>query len=392
MIEFIKSSLIVIAASLLFTSCNNNNQIDEKTGLENNFKIVGKISGAGNEKISLEAQSQQGIIHVAEATLDENGTFELTGNIPGFGIYSAVLGGNARNAIIIPLNVNDQVTINGTKETFSTETKFEGTSWAKPMNQYMKLFNEFAKQQMEQMPKIKDQEAQLKHFLELKKPITIFAQKQINKDPSNPANIVLVNLIMPSQEMGFSGWDSKNLDLLRKMDQAYSKTYPDSPLSKMLTQQIVMIETEYENNRRYTSGEMDAPEITLPNPQGTELKLSNLKGKVVLVDFWASWCAPCRRENPNVVRLYKTYNNQGFEVFSVSLDEDATAWKAAIEKDGLIWSNHVSDLKGWQTPLTQVYGFQSIPHTVLLNREGKIVAVGLRGTELEQKLIELLKK
>jgi thiol-disulfide isomerase/thioredoxin len=160
----------------------------------------------------------------------------------------------------------------------------------------------------------------------------------------------------------------------------------------MLAQQVVMIETEYENNRRYTSGELDAPEIALNNPQGVELKLSSLKGKVVLIDFWASWCMPCRKENPNVVRLYNTYNKQGFEVFSVSLDEDANAWKAAIEKDGLKWPNHVSDLKGWQTPMTQLYGFQAIPHTVLVNRSGKIVSVGLRGAELEQKLIELLKK
>ena len=92
------------------------------------------------------------------------------------------------------------------------------------------------------------------------------------------------------------------------------------------------------------------------------------------------------------MKLYKKYKNQGFEIFSVSLDQDQNAWKGAIEKDGLIWPNHVSDLMGWQTPLVQSYGIQGIPHTVLLNREGNIVGVGLRGAQLEQKLIELLAK
>ena len=137
---------------------------------------------------------------------------------------------------------------------------------------------------------------------------------------------------------------------------------------------------------------MAAPEIALKNPGGTDLRLSALKGKIVLIDFWASWCGPCRKENPNVVKLYKKYKNQGFEIFSVSLDQDQNAWKGAIEKDGLIWPNHVSDLMGWQTPLVQSYGIQGIPHTVLLNREGNIVGVGLRGAQLEQKLIDAISK
>jgi thiol-disulfide isomerase/thioredoxin len=117
-----------------------------------------------------------------------------------------------------------------------------------------------------------------------------------------------------------------------------------------------------------------------------------LKGKVVLIDFWASWCGPCRKENPNVVKLYKKFKSKGFEIFSVSLDQDPNAWKTAITRDGLIWPNHVSDLMGWQTPLTQIYGFNAIPYTVLLNREGNIVGVSLRGEALEQKLEEEINK
>jgi thiol-disulfide isomerase/thioredoxin len=121
------------------------------------------------------------------------------------------------------------------------------------------------------------------------------------------------------------------------------------------------------------------------------LKLSDLKGKVVLIDFWASWCGPCRKENPNVVRLYKKYEKQGFTVLSVSLDEDPNAWKAAIQKDGLIWKNHVSDLKGWKSNMPVLYGFEGIPFTVLVNREGNIIGKELRGEGLERKLSEVFK-
>jgi thiol-disulfide isomerase/thioredoxin len=132
-----------------------------------------------------------------------------------------------------------------------------------------------------------------------------------------------------------------------------------------------------------------APEISMKDPNGKVLKLSSLRGKIVLIDFWASWCGPCRRESPNVVKLYKQYKDKGFTVFSVSLDDDAAAWKKAIAADGLIWPNHVSDLKGWETPMVQTYGISGIPHTVLIDKQGKIIATGLRGESLEQKLKEL---
>ena len=115
-----------------------------------------------------------------------------------------------------------------------------------------------------------------------------------------------------------------------------------------------------------------------------ELSSENFESTVtdndlVLVDFWASWCGPCRKENPNLVKLYQKYKSKGFTILSVSLDDDEAAWKNAIEADGLIWPNHVSDLKGWESPMTQVYGFNSIPYTVIINKEGKINGIGLRG-------------
>jgi peroxiredoxin len=118
----------------------------------------------------------------------------------------------------------------------------------------------------------------------------------------------------------------------------------------------------------------------------TKMKLSDLKGKVVLIDFWASWCGPCRKENPNVVKTFEKYKDAGFTVMSVSLDSDKVKWLEAIQKDGLVWPNHVSDLGGWQSKVARLYGVGSIPLTILLDKEGKIIATNLRGQALEAEL------
>ncbi len=137
-----------------------------------------------------------------------------------------------------------------------------------------------------------------------------------------------------------------------------------------------------------------APEIILPSPKGNFITLSSFKGKLVLIDFWASWCGPCRAENPTVVAAYKKYhtskfkNGKGFEVLSVSLDQNAIAWEKAIEKDSLVWPYHGSDLRGWNNAVAQRYGVNSIPANVLVDGNGIIIAKNLRG-ELLEKTIEL---
>lgn len=134
-----------------------------------------------------------------------------------------------------------------------------------------------------------------------------------------------------------------------------------------------------------------APEFTMADTNGKPVSLSSFRGKILVVDFWASWCRPCRQENPNMVRLYADFHDKGLEILGVSLDGDRNSWMDAIHKDGLRWTQ-VSDLKRWQNAAAQQYHVSGIPFTVLIDREGRIVAKGLRGAELRQKVQEIIGK
>lgn len=157
------------------------------------------------------------------------------------------------------------------------------------------------------------------------------------------------------------------------------------------------VNPEEDQNASLAVGTM-APEIAEKSPDGKILKLSSLKGKYVLIDFWASWCGPCRRENPNIVAAYHKYKNakfengKGFAIYSVSLDKSSEPWINAIKQDKLDWEFHVSDLKGWNSKAGNDYGVVSIPFNYLIDPDGKIIAKNLRGQDLHFQMDKLLKQ
>jgi thiol-disulfide isomerase/thioredoxin len=380
---------------LLLTACGNSGQEENAQDLDVNFSVSGKISDAGNIPLYLEAMSQSGSIKVAETTVAQDGTFKLEGNIPGMGIYQIRLGESQDKVIPLTLSPKEHVKMNTSFDAFSIDPNFSGAEWTAPMNKYMALYAGFLNGQMDlnALQGQLSEEELMARYLALRKPIDDFALQQMGKDPDNPINIILSSSAAPTT--GFENWDPKNLEVLQSVAEAYKKKYAGSPMASTMENQVFQIQSAYQEYELSKNGSNSgnaalAPEISLKDPNGKIRKLSSLRGKIVLVDFWASWCGPCRRENPNVVKLYKKYKDKGFTVFSVSLDDKPAAWKQAIAADGLIWPDHVSDLMGWQTPLIQSYGFNSIPHTVLIDKEGKIIATGLRGESLEQKLKELM--
>jgi len=168
--------------------------------------------------------------------------------------------------------------------------------------------------------------------------------------------------------------------------EAFNKTYGVCPASSALESQYTQLEEGYTQYAQMKNGEIFAPNFALLDVNGKAVKLTDFRGDLVLIDFWASWCGPCRQESPNMVKLYNKYKNKNFTILSVSLDNDPAKWKEAIQRDGLIWSTHVSDLRGWESGMPRLYGFDGIPFTVLVNPEGKLIAKGLRGEALASEI------
>lgn len=367
--------------------------IEEETKLPNNFSISGTIESGARQNLYLEAPTQRGVVNVATTQIDEYGKFNLEGNIPGLGIYQLRLGDQGDELLVVTLLPDDKITLNASVETFVSSPDVSGGTWTEAMTGYTPIFNKFHDEQ-EELNKLRgtvSDEELTKRFLKFKKPVDEYAQKVMSSEPGNPYNIVLSSALTP--QMGFEFWDSKNMEILKNVASAFEQKFPGAKMSEAMTQQTAQVEMMYNQflGNSASIGKM-APEIAMARPNGEVQKLSSLKGSYVLVDFWASWCQPCRRENPNVIKMYNKYKDDGFTVYSVSLDQSKDSWLQAIAMDGLVWPNHVSDLKMWESPVVGAYGIKGIPHTVLLDPQGKIMNIGLRGAELEQKLNEIFSK
>ena len=388
--KYIKFLFLFSAFTFLMQSCDDTENLENEKP-ENNFSIQGKINGAAQQKLYVEAPSDRGTIPVANAMINADGTFRLEGNVPGLGYYFLRLGEDKNNLIPVTIEPNNNLKINCQVAEFNLKPNTSGTNWAKVMNEYLAQLQAFqnAQDSLMAIQKTMSKEDLNAKYYEAKERLDAFVRKKMTQQPGNPYNIVLSMVLLPTTS--FDGWSELNLSVLEEVAQAYEQKYQGQQAAETFRSQVNQITTSYNDYAKINSGTIAAPEIEMNTPDGKLLKLSDLKGKIVLIDFWASWCAPCRKENPNVVRLYKKYEKQGFTILSVSLDEDPDAWKDAIKKDGLIWKNHVSELKGWQSTMPTLYGFEGIPFTVLVNRDGNIIGKDLRGEVLEQKLTRIFK-
>jgi thiol-disulfide isomerase/thioredoxin len=193
-----------------------------------------------------------------------------------------------------------------------------------------------------------------------------------------------VNVMNPTEDLGY----------FVKVDSSLFKRYPESDLVKSLHEQVqAMIERiNYEKKDVTITGSGSVvPEISLPAPNGEIIKLSSTRGNIVLLDFWASWCAPCRRESPNLVKAFNMYKNRGFQIYQVALDKTREDWLRGIEQDKLDQWIHVSDLKYWNSVVVPLYKIEAIPYNLLLDKEGKVIASNLRGEQLLVKLNEIFR-
>lgn len=367
---------ITIAA---FAACSNSNS-------ENGFELTGKFSNSKGETVIFEQMAPDGLKSLDTAVIDENGEIKITAVIPEKGFYRLKI--SDKNFATFIIDTNEKVIVGGDAADLGNTYTVEGSPDSKlfweinqaSMKNYrkrdslQKAFQNFVNMSQMDSIKIDSMSNELeKPYMALVEEHNKFLQNFVEKNTTSFAALAAIQQLPPEEF----------LETYLKLDEGLFGKYPNSTYIKAFHDGVA-------SQRKLALG-TPAPEIVMNTPDGKPLALSSLKGKIVLVDFWASWCGPCRAENPTVVKAYNKYKSKGFDIYSVSLDKDLDKWKEAIKKDNLTWNNHVCDFKFWQSPVVALYNFDGIPYNVLIDKDGNILAKSLRGEDLEKKLEELLK-
>ncbi len=344
------------------------------------FTITGKVKNPqAGSKVVLNVLGKQGFQPVDSAAVGKDNTFTFQGSTAEPKFY--MLNFYDLQQVLVILRNNDKITVDVDGNNPNGAFTLKGSKEVEQLEKVLKvqqnfqaksaeLQADFQKAAMKKDDKAKDNIQS--RFFAMQKEQNEELKKLITQGGPTLASWYATNALNPEEEYAF----------LAPLAPQFEKAFPNSEYIKDFSAKVA----QYKNAVQVGQA---APDITLSSPEGKPVSLSSLRGKYVLIDFWASWCGPCRQENPNVVKMYNKFKGKNFEIFGVSLDREKEKWTQAIAQDGLSWV-HVSDLKFWESAGAQSYGVRSIPATFLLDPTGKVIAKNLRGQALEAKLAEIL--